>query len=192
VLADLDALPALARTPLHQLLRGHALAALAAPAPPPDDALVAWREAARGGDVDDRALGGVLVRLRGPLGDDDGKDIDLVLDVLATWPAPTVIPRVRGLLADADWNVRQRARRALQERGDFADADADALGVLDLTTADTCPRRREGLLLLGERGSSSQAVLAIEAARGRRDDNACLLRELPAAARAVARRADNR
>jgi len=182
VLAGLDEIAPAARTAEQHLLRGHALAALAAPSPPPDAALEAWLLSARLKLVDDRALQGTLARLR-------QQDAERALDVLAAWPRPEVTTRLRALLSDHDWTTRQHARMALSERGEFTDVDADALGVLDLATGETCARRREALVMLGDRGFSAEAVIAIEGARNRKDDNVCLQRELPGAAKAVAKRA---
>jgi hypothetical protein len=92
------------------------------------------------------------------------------------------------MLGHEDWLTRQAARRALQERALFSDADADAFGILDLERGGTCPQRKQGLELLRERGASAAALQAIEAAGRRKDDNACLSRDLPAAAKAVAER----
>jgi serine/threonine protein kinase len=182
VLAALDAIPPGTRSIEQRALRGHAIAALAAPSPPPDAALEEWLAATRAKRVDDRMLAGTLARLR-------VDDAERALDVLSAWPNADVVPRLRALLSDADWTTRQHARMALSERGEFSDVDADALGVIDLSSAETCARRREALVMLGDRGFSAAAVIAIETARTRKDDNACLQRDLPAAARAVAKRA---
>ena len=180
VLADLDRVPEAARDGGWHLARGHALAALASPSPPPDEALAAWRDAARRQTIDARALEGTLERLVA--------GSEAALDVLAVWPDEGIVARLRGLLGHSDWLTRQAARRALQERALFSDADADAFGVRDLTTAATCPQRKQGLELLRERGSSRAAVAAIEAAGRVQTENACLSRDLPTAARAVAER----
>jgi hypothetical protein len=182
VLAELDEIPAEARTAEQHRVRGHALAALHAPSPPPDAALEEWLLAAKAKVVDARMLAGTLARLR-------ADDAERALDVLAAWPRPEVVGRLRASLSDHDWTMRQHARMALAERGEFTDVDADALGVLDLSTAETCARRREALVMLSDRGFSAEAVIAIETARTRKDDNACLQRDLPLAAKAVAKRA---
>jgi hypothetical protein len=180
VLAGLEAVPDAARDGAWHLARGHALAALAAPAPPPDEALAAWQTAAKLKVVDDRALEGTLTRLIA--------GSEAALDVLAAWPDDGIVARLRALLGHEDWLTRQGARRALQERALFSDADADAFGILDLERGETCPQRKQGLELLRERGTSSAALLAIEAAGRQKADNACLSRELAAAAKAVAER----
>jgi len=180
VLKELDGVPEAARDGGWHLARGHALAALAAPSPPPDEALAAWREAATRKTVDARALEGTLERLVA--------GSEAALDVLAVWPDDGIIARLRGLLGHEDWLTRQAARRALQERALFSDADADAFGILDLTRGQTCPQRKQGLELLRERGSSAEALRAIEEAGQKRDENACLSREVGPAAKAVAER----
>jgi hypothetical protein len=180
VLAELDSVPEAARDGGWYLVRGHALAALTAPSPPPDEALAAWRDAATRKTVDALALEGTLKRLVA--------GSEAALDVLAVWPDDGVVARLRGLLGHPDWLTRQAARRALQERALFSDDDADAFGIRDLTTGATCPQRKQGLELLRERGSSLAASQAIETAGRQKADNACLSRDLPTAARAVAER----
>lgn len=180
VLAALEAMPEAERDGAWHLARGHALAAQAAPAPPPDEALAAWQAAAAQKVVDGRALEGTLTRLIA--------GSEAALDVLAVWPDDAIVARLRGLLAHEDWLTRQAARRALQERALFSDVDADAFGILDLERGETCPQRKQGLELLRERGASAAALQAIEAAGRKKDDNACLSRDLAAAAKAVAER----
>jgi len=100
-------LPAAQRTPTRHLRRGYALAARARPLPPPDDgALDAWRAAARRGVVEEAAWVGLVARLR------QGGDVEPTFDGLGDWPAATVTPRLRALLGDDDWAMRQHARRA--------------------------------------------------------------------------------
>lgn len=181
VLAGLDEVPQGERSGAQHLARGHALAALAAPAPAPDPSLEAYLAAVRQKVVDDRALDATLARLKV-----DGAE--RALDVLGAWPNAEVTERLRTLIASEDWATRQHARRALQERSGFSDADADAFGILDLATAETCPQRKQGMELLAERGFSKAALQALDEAGKRKGENACLTRDLAAAVRAVSDR----
>jgi hypothetical protein len=181
VLADIDDVDEGERSGLQHLWRGHALMALSAPAPAPVQAMTSYVAAARAGVVDERALGAVLAALS-----DDGAT--LALDALAAWPDAGVDDRLRALLIDQKFTARQQARMALQERRSFSTADAERIGITDLTHGRTCAERRMGLELLVDKGVSDAVVDALEIAAGNSDIIGCLGRELAAGARAVADR----
>lgn len=181
VLAEIDDVDVAERSGAEHLWRGHALSALALPAPAPQPALTAYLAAAKAGVVDERALQAVLAALTV-----DGATV--ALDALAAWPDAAVDERLRALLSGVSFNARQQARMALQERRSFTIADAEAIGITDLTRGRSCAERRMGLEMLVDKGVSDAVVEALQVASGNSDIIACLGRELSAGARAVSDR----
>ncbi|MDP2341823.1 MAG: protein kinase [Deltaproteobacteria bacterium] len=166
-------------TPEQHLARGHALAAVHREG----EALDAYRAAAAAKVVDERALEWVLGRL-------SFEAPDAALDLLQTWPDPTVHDRLVALTSNTEWRIRHNAATALRERTELTDDDQERIAIIDLTTSSLCPQRRDALVILKDLGTSAEAKAAIqEAAKTKKADNQCLASELTPALNAVSSRA---
>ena len=178
VLADIDDTQAPERVAMDVLLRGHALHALGQH----EDAVASWRTAAQMGAIDPRVLETLLTSLAWKHPNN--------IEVLTNWPASddlhgALVQR----LTHKDWHIRHNSRRLLDERRELGLVDLEPFALVDLASAKTCAKRRQGLELLTEVGRTGDALAAIErAAASRTGDNACLAADLGAARDAVRKR----
>ncbi len=181
VLAEIEQEPPRERPGDRELNRGHALDKLERYT----EAIAAYGEAAKKGASDERALN-VLISLL------DNRKADDLIEVLKIWPDDDVNGRLRKLLKGGTWFEQHHAAVALKGRGKLSRAEEEALGIKDLLEADSCDRRRHGLLRLRRVGESDEAYAAVQRASRRMPDNLCMALDFPAALRALKKNDDER
>lgn len=178
VIEDILAVPVTQRTPRQYLLLGHAYARSGAT----PQALEAYREAAKRGGADQRALDYTLAALDHPLA-------KLPLDVLADWRSEDVKRRLVELTEAEAWHLRHNALKVLQEREETTGAIAERVAINDVLHGPDCDRRRAGLHRLESLGKGAEALEAIQSLRDNYKENFCIpLTELDRAQISVEKR----
>lgn len=178
VIEEIHALPAAARTPRQHLLLGHAYARNGAT----QQALDAYREAAKQGGADRRALDYTLAALDHPFAQHP-------VEVLVTWRSEDVRERLVELTAAEGWHLRHNALKTLQERGEATPALSEKVAIVDVRHGPDCDRRREGLTRLEALGKGKAALEAIQSLRDNYKENFCIpLTELDRAQLSVEKR----
>lgn len=178
VIEELLAVPVVERTPRQYLLLGHAYARNGAT----PQALDAYREAAKRGGADRRALDYTLLALDHPLAKQP-------IEVLKEWQSEDVSKRLVQLTDDEGWHLRHNALKVLQARKETTAAIVERVAILDVAFGPDCDRRREGLHRLESLGEGDDAKDAIESLRDNYKENFCIpLTELDRAQLAVDKR----
>lgn len=173
VLAEIEEMPADVRGPNDELVRGHALLALARV----DDALVAWTHAARRGAFDAQVTNIALARLS----DDEPTRAAALIRAL---PDAAVVAPLAVIARDGAWWPRHRALALLEERSASAQVDLEAFALRDLAEGDSCGRRKAGLEMLRRHGRTRDTLAGLDAAQ--RADDGCLGRLIGPVRRSLA------
>lgn len=170
LLAQIESVPPLERTAKQELARAQALADLGRT----EDALEAYRAAAKLGLVEERGLALALSQLGEP-------NPVAAMDLLVEYPREEATEALLERVKADSWDVRHNALLVLDERGLKGRVDLEALAVQDLLTGPTCKQRRLGLMALKEHGKSQRAREAVQKAAALKDgDNACMRSDLDA------------
>jgi serine/threonine-protein kinase len=160
------------KEPGDQLMRGHALWKLERD----DQALRAYRKAAKGDAHDDRMLENLIVAL-------EAHKAPTAVTILAGWPSSSVEGPLKKALDDDNYYRRRHAAEALEDRG--VEFDQVALGITDLNEAKTCGGRATGLRRLKKHGRAERALKAVQKASKRMPDNLCMVLEFGGAESAI-------
>ena len=120
------------------------------------------------------------VRIEVLVEDDDADD---VIEVLKIWPDSDVNGRLLKLVKGGSWFEQHHAAVALKGRGKLSQKDEEELGIKDLLEADSCDRRKHGLVRLRRVGKSDEAYAAVQRASRRMPENLCMALDFPSALR---------
>ena len=140
------------RTPRDSLLLGHAFARKGQTAA----ALRHYADAGHGGGADERALDYVLLALDHPFA-------GAPMDALRSWTGGDVKDRLIELCEAKSWLLRHNALSVLEKRDEANNEVIEMVAILDVSTADMCDDRRDGLHRLETVGAGSDALDAISA-----------------------------